>query len=290
MNIPKRLFTETLSEWNSDNVPRLSASLAFYTLLSLAPILVIVVAVGAFVYGRQAAEGQLIWEIQDVVGAERASAVQSLIQSAYKPGTGLIATVLGLFTLALAASSVLVELRDALNTIWHVPPAANVTGLAGVYALVKERFYSFGLVLAAGFLLLVSLVLNTLIAAIGKFFRALLPTSESVLQAAGFLVSFVVITLLFAVIYKILPDVPLRWRDVFVGASATSFLFTIGKQLIALYLGKTSFASAYGAAGSLALVLVWVYYSAQVFFLGAEFTKVYTRVRRSGNIGSPPGI
>jgi membrane protein len=289
MRIQKRVFTETLSDWNNDNVLRLGASLAFYTLLSLAPILVIVVAVAAFAYGRQAAEGQLIWEIQDVVGTQQASAVQSLIQRAYKPGTGLIAAVLGVFTLALAASSVLVELRDALNTIWHVPRGANVTGLGGVYALVKERFYSFGLVLAAGFLLLVSLVLNTLIATMGKFFRSYLPTPEFVLQAGGFLVSFVVVTVLFAVIYKILPDVPLRWRDVMVGASATSFLFTIGKQLIALYLGKTSFASAYGAAGSLALVLVWVYYSAQLFFLGAEFTKVYIRVRRSGNIGGPPG-
>ncbi len=266
MRIQKRVFTETLSEWSNDNVPRLGASLAFYTLLSLAPILVVVVAVAAAVYGRQAAEGQLIWEIQDVVGTQQASAVQSLIQRAYKPGTGLIATVLGVFTLALAASSVLVELRDALNTIWHVPPAANVTGLSGVYAFVKQRFYSFGLVLATGFLLLVSLVLNTWIATTGKFFRSRLPTPESVLQAGGFLVSFVVITLLFAGIYKLLPDVPLRWRDVLVGASVTSFLFTVGKQLIAIYLGKTSFTSTYGAAGSLALVLVWVYYSAQLFF------------------------
>jgi membrane protein len=275
------VLKETLEEWSNDNVPRLGASLAFYTLLSLAPILVIMVAVAAFAYGRQAAEGQLIWQIQDIVGVARAMEIQNLIQGAYQPATGIIATLLGLFTLALAASSLLVELRQALNSIWHVPAAAGATGLGGVLVIVRERFYSLGLILIGGFLLLVSLVLNTWLAAMGKFFRSHLPTPEFVLQAGGFLISLIVITLVFAGIYKMLPDVRLNWSDVVVGASATAFLFTIGKQLISLYLGKTGLSSTYGAAGSLAMVLVWVYYSAQLFFLGAEFTKVYTRVRRS---------
>jgi membrane protein len=174
-----------------------------------------------------------------------------------------------------------VELREALNSIWHVPAVAHATRFGGVFMIVRERFYSLGLILIAGFLLLVSLVLNTWLAAMGKFFRSHLPTPEFVLQAGGFLISLVAITLIFAGIYKMLPDVPLVWNDAIVGASATAFLFTIGKQLIAFYLGKTTLSSTYGAAGSFALVLVWVYYSAQIFFLGAEFTKVYTRTRRS---------
>jgi membrane protein len=275
------VLKETLSEWSSDKAPRLGASLAFYTPLSLAPLLVVIVAVAAFAYGQQAAQGQLVCEIQDLVGPDRARAIQALIQNAYKPGTGLIATVLGLLTLMLGASSVVAELQDALNTVWHVPPSRNTTGLSGFIHLVKERCYSFGLVLGVGFLLLASLVLNAWLAAMGRFFGSFLPTPEFILQVGAFLVSFLVITLLFAAIYKFLPEVPLTWSDVIVGASVTSFLFTIGKQLIGIYLGKTTLGSTYGAAGSLVLVLVWVYYSAQLFFLGAEFTNVYTKARIS---------
>ncbi len=271
------LFKETVNEWINDRAPRLGASLAFYTLLSLAPLLVVIVAVAALVYGRDAARGQLVWQIQGLVGPDGARAIQGLVQGAYKPGTGVIATLLGFLTLAFGASSVVVELRDALNTIWHVPLDRCNTGLSSIFRLVKERFYSFAMILAIGFLLLVSLVLNAWIAAMGKFFASALPTSESLLHLATFLTSFLVVTFLFAAIYKMLPDVRLRWSDVAVGASVTALLFTIGKQLIGLYLGKTSFGSTYGAAGSLVIVLVWVYYSGQLFFLGAEFTKVYTK-------------
>jgi membrane protein len=271
------MFKETISEWVDDRVPRLGASLAFYTLLSLAPLLVVVVAVAALVYGQDAARGQLVWQIQGLVGPEGARAIQGLVQGAYKPGTGLIATLLGVLTLAFGASSVVVELRDALNTIWHVPLDPGNTGLSSIFGLVKERFYSFAMILGIGFLLLVSLVLNAWIAAMGKFFASALPTPESLLHVVTFVISFLVITFLFAAIYKMLPAVRLQWSDVAVGASVTSLLFTIGKQLIGLYLGKTTFGSTYGAAGSLVIVLVWVYYSAQLFFLGAEFTKVYTK-------------
>jgi membrane protein len=270
------LLKETVNAWIDDNAPRLGASLAFYTLLSLAPLLIVVVAVAALVFGQKAAQGQLIWEIQDLVGAEGARAIQGLIQSAYKPAAGTTATVLGILTLFFGASAVVVELRDALNTIWHVPVAATFSGLRSFLRLVKERFYLFGLILGVGFLLLISLALNAAIAALGSLFGSLLPTSESVLHLAVFVISFLVITFLFAAIYKCLPDVQLRWSDVIVGACFTSLLFTVGKQLIGLYLGKASFGSTYGAAGSLVIVLVWVYYSAQLFFLGAEFTKIYT--------------
>ena len=271
------LLTETVIEWNDDNVPRLGAALAFYTLLSLAPLLVVVVAIAAIAYGKQAAQGQLFWQIRGLVGPEGARAIQGLLEGAYKPGTGAVATGLGLLTLAFGASSVVGELREALNTIWHVPAGLASPGISSVIRLVKERFYSFALVLGVGFLLLVSLVLNACLAAMGKFFGSFLPAPEGILQAATSLISFIVITGLFAAIYKLMPDVRLKWSDVIIGASVTALLFTAGKYLIGLYLGKASFGSTYGAAGSLVIVLVWVYYSSQLFFLGAEFTKIYTR-------------
>jgi membrane protein len=271
------LLKETVIEWSNDNVPRLGASLAFYTLLSMAPLLVVVVAIAAIAYGKQAAEGQLFWQIRGLVGSQGARTIQGLLEGAYKPGTGALATVLGLLTLAVGATSVVVELRGALNTIWHVPAGPDSTGLSSVLRLVRERFYSFALVLGVGFLLLVSLVLNACLAAMGKFFGGFLPAPEGLLQAATSLISFMVVTGLFAAIYKLMPDVRLKWSDVTVGASVTALLFTAGKHLIGLYLGKASFGSTYGAAGSLVVVLVWVYYSSQLFFLGAEFTKVYTK-------------
>lgn len=270
------LLQETVNAWIDDKAPRLGASLAFYTLLSIAPLLIVVVAVAALVYGHKAAQGQLVWQIQGLVGAEGAKTIQDLIQSAYKPGSGIVATILGVLTLIFGASTVVVELRDALNTIWRVPVPEGSSGLQSILRFMKERFYSFGLILGVGFLLMVSLILNAGIAAVGSYFGSILPASEAFLHASEFVISFVVVTFLFAAIYKFLPDVDLKWTDVIVGASFTSLLFSIGKQLIAIYLGKTGFGSTYGAAGSLVIVLMWVYYSAQLFFLGAEFTKVYT--------------
>jgi membrane protein len=270
------LLKQTIKAWNDDNAPRLGAALAFYAVLSLAPLLIVVIAVAAFVFGQKAAQGQLIWEIQDLVGIEEARAIQSLIQSAYKPAAGTAATVLGIVTLAFGASAVMAELRDALNLIWHVPQTATSSSLRTFLHLIKERFYLFGLILGAGFLLLISVALNTVISAAGSLFGSVGVTSGSFLQVAEFVISFLAITFIFAAIYKLLPDIQLRWSDVIVGACFTSLLFTIGKQLIGLYLGKAGFASTYGAAGSLVIVLVWVYYSAQLFFFGAEFTKIYT--------------
>ncbi len=269
------LLRETASAWVDDKAPRLGASLAFYTLLSLAPLLIVVVAVAALVYGQQAAQGQLVWQIQGLVGAEGARTIQGLLKSAYRPGVGIVATIVGVLALLFGASTVVVELRDALNTIWHVPEKST-SGLQSFLLLIKERFYSLGLILGVGFLLLVSLVLNAAIAGMGRYVGQFLPPSEAFLHIATFVMSFVIITLLFSAIYKLFPDVLLKWSDVFVGACFTSLLFSIGKQLIAIYLGKASFGSTYGAAGSLVIVLVWVYYSAQLFFLGAEFTKIYT--------------
>jgi membrane protein len=275
------VLKETLSEWSNDNAPRLGASLAFYTLLSLAPLLLIVVAVAALAYGQDAARGQLVWEICGLVGAGRARAIQDLLQSAYKPGPSLMATAFGVLTLALGATSVVVELRDALNTIWHVPPVPAKRAFAGLVQLLRERLFSFGLVLGGGLLLLLSLTMNAGIAALAKVLGPYLPASEFMLQAGTFALSFLAIAFLFAAIYKIVPDVPLCWGDVIVGSCVTALLLEIGKQLIGQYLGRSTFGSAYGAAGSIVILLVWVYYSAQLFFLGAEFTKVYTKIRIS---------
>ena len=261
------MFRQASSEWINDNVPRLGAAVAFYALLSLAPVIVIAVAVAAVVYGEAAAQGRLALEIRGVAGTDVALTIQEIIRGAYKPGTGLIATVLGLATLAFGASSIFVELHDAMNTIWNVPLPRDRNDAATVIRLIRDRFYSFVTVLGTGILLLVSLVLNAWIAAMGI----------AVPPAATFMLSVLVIAVLFAALYKTVPDVKLNWSDVALGAMITSLLFMIGKQLMGLYFANTSFGSTYGAAGLPLVVLLWVYYSAQLFFWGAEFTKVYTR-------------
>jgi membrane protein len=269
------LLRESASNWSDDNAQRLSASLAFYTLLSLAPLLVVIVAVAALAFGRKAAEGQLAWEIQGTVGIDQARAIEAIIRAAVKPEAGLLATWFSVATLAMGATAVVVELQDALNNIWHVPAGRNQSTFTTIATLLRQRFYSFVMVLGVGLLLLISLVLSTWMAAMDRFFGSVPPMHAT--NFLTFLVTFVVITFLFAAIYKILPDVQLQWSDVLVGASVTSLIFTAGKQLIGLYLGRTGIGSTYGAAGSLVLVLLWVYYSAQLFFFGAEFTKVYTK-------------
>jgi len=260
-----RVFRQASREWVNDNAPRLGASVAFYTLLSLAPAIVIAVAMAAVVYGQEAAQGRLAAEIQGMAGPDVARTIQGIIIHADRPRTGVIATLLGLATLAFGVSSIFVELHDAMNTIWHVALPPDRTNAATFVRLVRDRFYSFVTVLAAGFLLLVSLVLNTWITAM----------RVSVPRAATFMISYLVIAVLFAALYKIVPDVRLKWSDVAPGAMLTSLLFMIGKQFMGLYFAHTSFSSTYGAAGSPIVVLLWVYYSAQLFFWGAEFSKVY---------------
>jgi membrane protein len=261
------VFRQASSEWIDDNVPRLGAAVAFYTLLSLAPVLLMVVAVAAVAYGREAAQGRLAWQIQDLAGPDVARTIQEIIRGAYQPRIGVIATLLGLATLAFGASSMFVELHDAMNTIWKVPFPRDQTHAATIIRLIRDRFYSFATVLGAGFLLLVSLVLNAWIAAM----RIAVPRSVT------FMIAYLLTAVLFAVLYKILPDVRLKWSDVALGATLAAFLFMIGKQLMGLYFAHASFGSTYAAAGSPIVVLLWVYYSAQLFFLGAEFSKVYTQ-------------
>jgi membrane protein len=261
------VFRRASSEWIKDNAPRLGAAVAFYALLSLAPVIVIAVAVAAVVYGQEAAQGRLALEIRGLAGPDVARTIQEIIKGAYQPRTGVIATLLGLATLAFGASSMFVELHDAMNTIWDVPLPHDRTSAVIIIRLIRGRLYSFVTVLGIGFLLLISLVLNAWITAV----RIAVP------RGATFMILFVLIAVLFAALYRIVPDVRLKWSDVALGATITSLLFMMGKQLMALYLAHASFGSTYSAAGSPIVVLLWVYYSAQLFFWGAEFSKVYTK-------------
>jgi membrane protein len=268
------IFSASFAEWNKHKAPRLGASLAFYTLLSLAPLLLVLVSIVGIVLGRQAAESEIVAQVRSLVGSTGAKAVEALIEGSRNTTNGIIATVFGVVTLLFGASGVLVELRDALNTIWEVP-TPELSGWKWIYSSVKERLFSFALVLAIGFILVVSLAISTWIAAVGAWSASVLPAHETILQGLNFTASFVIITGLFSAIYKFVPDIRLEWRDVILGGAVTSLLFTIGKLALGVYLGKTSFASTYGAAASIVALIVWVYYSGQIFFLGAEFTKTF---------------
>ena len=269
------LFKDSCSNWNDINAPRLGAALAYYTILSLAPLLVLVVSIGGLVFGRKAAEGQIVWQFQDTIGTQGAQAVQAVLQGAHKPATGVFATIVGTIVLLFSASSVCAELRDSLNDVWGI----RLQSSGGVGGMLRYRFFAFAMVLGIGFLLFVSLVVSALLAAAGKFITVMLPAPAMFLQLLDVVLSLVVITILFALIYKIVPDVRIAWRYVWIGAAVTSVLFTIGKLLIGLYLGKASVGSAYGAAGSLVALLVWVYYSAQIFLFGAGLTRRFSAAR-----------
>jgi membrane protein len=257
--------------WMADNAMRLGASLAFYTLLSSAPLVVIVLAIAGFVFRGNGVQGQLVAQLRDLMGDEGAKAVQTMIANAASPGSGVIAVTVGILTLLFAASGVFAELQDALNAVWGVKPRPG----RALWVIVRERFLSFVMILAIGFLLLVSLVVTAILSALTGY--AGLDNIGIIGQVLSFCVSFLVITLLFAMIFKFLPDVKIGWRDVWVGAAVTALLFAVGKLLIGLYLGRASIGSAYGAAGSLVVFLVWIYYSSLILFYGAEFTKVYAQ-------------
>jgi membrane protein len=270
------MFRRASSEWMKDNAPRLGAALAFYALLSLAPVIVIAVAVAAVVYGQAAAQGRLALEIGGLAGPDVARTVEDIIKGADQPRTGLIATLLGLATLAFSASSMFVELHAAMNTIWDVPLPQERTNGATILRLIRSRFYSFMAVLAIGLLLLLSLVWNACVTAMGI----------AVPRGTTFTIIFLLVAVLFAALYKIVPDVPLKWSDVALGAAITSLLFMVGKDVMALYFAHARFGSTYSAAGSPIIVLLWVYYSAQLFFWGVEFSKVYTRTLGAKSAGA----
>lgn len=265
------LLKDTYAEWSEDKAPRLAAALAYYTVFSIAPLLVIVIAIAGLVFGAEAARGAISQQIQGLVGQTGAEAIEQMIQGASKPSAGIIATVVGVVTLLFGASGVFGALQDALNTIWEVTPRPDL----GWMQMVKQRFFSFTMVLGTGFLLLVSLVVSAVLSGMITYFQGALPGVDGLWQVVNFAIGLVVTTLLFGLIFKVVPDVEVAWSDVWIGAAATALLFTIGRMLLGLYLGRSSFGSTYGAAGSLVVVLIWIYYSAQILFMGAEFTQVY---------------
>lgn len=271
MNSVWDLIKRTASSWSDINAPRLGAALAFYTMWSIAPLLVLCLGIAGLVFGPEAAQNQIAAQIQNITGPTSGEAIQALLAHAANPSHGIIAAVVGFIMLLFGASGVFGELRDSLNLVW----GAKSTSGAGLMGMIKYRFFSFAMVLGVGFLLLVSLMVSAGIAAAGKLFQGYLPVPEAALHAVSMLVTFVIVTVLFALLYKLVPDVRIEWRDVWIGAAVTSLLFSLGKFAIGLYLGKASVGSAYGAAGSMVVFIVWVYYSAQIFFLGAEFTHMF---------------
>lgn len=271
------LLKQTFKEWNEDHAPRLAAALAYYTAFSIAPLLVVVIGIVGIVVSQDTVQNQILAEVRRSVGPDAAKMVGELITNTSKPAEGLLATILGIMTLLLGAGGAFGQLQDALNTIWDVDPTSTGKRNTGVIFQIRNKFLSFGMVLVVGFLLLVSLVINAVIAAVSTYVVNLVPGVEFLLSLVNLVISFVVITAMFAMLYKFLPKIKLEWRDVTVGAAMTSVLFTIGRFLLGWYLGRSGTASAYGAAGSFVLILLWIYYSAQIVLFGAEFTQVFAR-------------
>ncbi len=269
------VFQQAATAWVNDKASQLGAALAFYSILSLAPLLVLAIWVASWFFGQDAARGELLGQLEGMVGREGASAIQAMLENANQPALGTSAGILGLLTLLIGASGVFGQLQDSINTIWKIPPPSGVS----IWVLIRARFLSFAMVLGTGFLLLVSLLLSALVAGFGRYVGGLYPGVEPLLHLANASVTFVIVTILFAMIYRLLPDTNVAWRDVWFGAIVTSALFTVGKSLIGLYLGKSGLGSTYGAAGSLVVLVVWIYYSAQILFFGAELTHVYSSTR-----------
>jgi len=268
-----KLLKQAGTDWSDHNATRLAAALAYYTVLSVAPLLVLAISVVSLVFGEEAARGQVASELAGIVGPQAGEGIQTMIQHADSPTGGTISSIISVVVLLLGASGVFGELQSALNTIWGVKPKPGL----GVMGFLRTRFISFSMVLGVAFLLLVSLLLTAALTAVGTFFSHTLPGGEAVWQILNFAISFAVITGLFGLIFKVVPDVKLTWQDVWMGAAFTALLFTIGKLGLGLYLGRESVASPYGAAGSLIVLVIWVYYASQILFMGAEFAQVYAR-------------
>jgi membrane protein len=269
------LLKQTFREWREDGANRLAAALAYYTTFSLAPLLVLIIAIAGLIGGHDAAQSQVMAQVQDLLGTKGREFVQGMIESASRPSTGVAATMIGALTLLFGALGVFGELQNSLNTIWEVKPKPATGFFDGMKRFVIKRLTSFTMVLGIGFLLLASLVISAAVSAFAGYIGTRWPLADFWLELINFLVSFVVITLLFAMIFKFLPEIKIAWKDVWLGAAVTSALFSLGKFLIGLYLGRSEVGNTFGAAGSLAILLIWIYYSAQILFFGAEFTQVY---------------
>ncbi len=270
---PKTIFSllkDTFKEWNEDKAARLGAALSYYTIFSIGPLLVVIISIVSIVYAN--ARQQITSTISGVVGPGAGQLINQIMDNANKGGANIIASIIGLATLLIGAAGVFGQLKDSLNTIWEVQPKPG----AGIMAMLKDRFLSFTMVLGTGFLLLVSLVLSAAIALLGAFLKSVLPGGDLVAQAVNFAISVGVVALMFALLFKYLPDIKIAWSDVWIGAAVTALLFLVGQFALAFYLQSGAVGKSFGAASSVIIVLVWIYYSAQIFFFGAEFTQVYT--------------
>lgn len=282
------LLRETYAEWTADGAPRLAAALAYYTAFSIGPLLVLVIALAGALFGDEAARGQIAAQLKGLVGADGAQMLEEMVENAAREPSGTLATLTSIVALILGATGVFGELQSMMNTIWDVERPATASG--GIAAMIRTRILSFGMILGIAFLLLVSLVVSAVVAAASGWSRALLPGMDALWHLVDVVVSLGVTTALFAMIFKFLPDAQIGWRDVLSGAFVTALLFTVGKLAIGFYLGRSSVASVYGAAGSLAVLLVWIYYAAQILFFGAELTQVYANrygSRVAGAAGAP---
>jgi membrane protein len=281
------LFRQTFKEWSEDKAPRLAAALSYYTAFSLAPILVIALWIVGFFYGdTKAGQDLLLKEVGGLAGSQGQDMVRGMLEASQNFGGDTISVIVGVVALIFGATGVFGQLEDSLNTIWEVKPKPK----QGLLKLIRDRFFSFTMVLGVGFLLLVSLVISALLTALGNWTNGLFPGWEFIMQVINFVVSFLVITVLFALIFKYVPDAKLRWRDIWLGAGFTALLFTVGKFLIGLYLGNSTAAEKFGAAGSLVVILLWVYYFAQISFFGAEFTQVYANKYGQGIVPSETAV
>lgn len=291
----RELLIETFRQWGQDRVPLLAAALSFYTLFSLAPLVLIAVSVAGMIFGKEAARDQVYTEIQMSVGPSAAEAIQSLVQGAQTSGGGVLATLIGLGALLLGASAVFAQLKSAMNVIWNVEPPKSPEGeksgfLGSVRIWVRQKLFSFSLVLIAGLLLVVSLVATLAVSVAFGYLESITPIEIAAIQVGDILVSLLLVTVVFALIFKFVPDTKVRWQPVWTGAFVTSILFNTGKFAISFYLGQSAVASAYGAAGSLVLLLLWVYYACQIVFFGAELTQVLAdpkRERASEKLAEP---
>jgi membrane protein len=263
-----------ISAWSDDYAPSMGAALSYYTVFSLTPLLLIVISLAGLVFGADAARGEIFGQLRGLMGDDAAKAVEGVLASVSRPASGVLGTAIGVAVLLVGATSVFAELQDALDRIWRAP-ARDKSG--GLWRVLRTRLLSFGLILGIAFLLMVSLVLGAVITAFGKWWGGMFAGWEVLAQSVNLALGFALTTTVFAMIYKLMPRVSVRWHDVWLGALVTALLFTVGKFLIGLYIGKSGIASGYGAAGSFVVVFVWVYYSAQIFLMGAELTWVYAR-------------
>lgn len=273
-----RLAKAAVNGWIDDYAPSMGAAISYYTVFSIAPLLLIVIVIAGFVFGQDAVRGSLQVQMSGLLGKDGADAIQGLVASAYKSDESLVASAISIVVLLVGATTVFAELQSALDRIWHVPEKAKPSGLWGI---LRARFLSFGLILGLAFLLITSLAVSAAIAAFGTWFGGLMPGWEILLHLLNIVIALAVETVLFAMIYKFMPSTRVEWPDVWIGGLVTGCLFELGKTLIGLYMGKAGVSSSYAAAGSIAVVLIWVYYATQVFLLGAEFTKVYAEDRKA---------